>query len=114
MRKKKKASTPNTRENGWERWRGEVDTRLEHLHEGQRTQSDTLERVESKLTKILEKSEERREKDQDDLATRVTEAEQTITYIKTKVAIISGFAGLVGGGASTALMKYLVETVLTT
>lgn len=110
MAQKSKDTPPN--ENGWNRWRGEVDTRLDYLCGGQAEQKESLSRVEGALQQLVSKSEEKQEKVHKELDDRVKSLENFSTTFKTKVALVSGVAGIFGGSASTVLLNYVVKKVL--
>lgn len=96
-----------------DRWRGAVDQRLDFIDntikEGNSRQEVALTRLETTITRFVNKLEERQDRENREMDVRVRNLEDFKTSLRAKVTLVSGVVGLLSGSAGAVILQYLLR-----
>jgi uncharacterized protein YPO0396 len=107
---------------GLERWRGQVDEKLTNIvgavgelkkevKENVGEVKQSIESLGNRITGALRDADRCGKKEHEDFDKRLSALEVAHSYVKTKVAVFAGAAGILGGGLSSAAFGALFHKI---
>jgi hypothetical protein len=87
---------------GLERWRGHVDEKLQNVETGIVRVEQGIANMTKTITDVIKESDRCGRREHTEFEKRIAALELAHNYVRAKVAIFAGLAGLVGGGLSSA------------
>lgn len=87
---------------GLERWRGAVDEKLTGIGENIARLERAIENMTTTVMAAIKEVKDSKDKKDEDFEKRIAALEIAHNYVRAKVALFAGLAGLIGGGLSSA------------
>jgi len=96
----------------FERWRGRVDERLNHIDDSLKRLENTIADGIAHMTETIEKIAYENSQRITALDSRIHDLENHSFYEKGKYVVIAFIAGMVGSSAFTAFWKIVLEKIM--
>jgi phage-related minor tail protein len=97
---------------GLERWRGQVDEKLGNIEQTMIRLERSIETMTNTVMAAIRETSAAHAEREKDFEQRIKSLETAHSWVRAKVAIFAGFAGLIGGGLSSAAWGALFHRVL--
>ena len=88
-----------------------MDTRLDHLREGQDETKEAIRQADAKISQLIEKFDAKQDKVRQELDNRVSSLESYANSVKAKSALVSAVIGLCSGSLGAAVLAYIYKTL---